>query len=293
MGREHMLPPALATVHPTHGTPSTAIVCNAVFAVVVTLVVGAVGGYVHAYAYLGSLLTLAIIPVYVLTNAACIRFFATTARARRNTLRHVVLPVLGMLLSCSSPSTAWCGRCPRCSVQRVPLPRRARGRRERRSGVEPSGGADRRRSRGPAPCSRPRRSTTAPGAPAVPARLRRWTHSRHPVGRGVGRGRRRRRAPAERRPRGHGAPQPAVDRASTAAACRSGRLTRAWSAGSARSGQHLLQGSVREGVRLGHRPADHVAGVRVHAERERRVFTSRPAPRPCPRSRRRTSSSRS
>ena len=98
MGREHMLPPALATVHPTHGTPSTAIVCNAVFAVVVTLVVGAWVGAFNAYAYLGSLLTLAIIPVYVLTNAACIRFFATTARARRNTLRHVVLPVLGMLL---------------------------------------------------------------------------------------------------------------------------------------------------------------------------------------------------
>jgi amino acid transporter len=98
MGREHMLPRRLAQVHPEHGTPSAAIVANTVFAVVVTLAVGAWVGPFNAYAYLGSLLTLAIIPVYILTNAACIRFFATTARDRRNTLKHVALPVLGMLV---------------------------------------------------------------------------------------------------------------------------------------------------------------------------------------------------
>lgn len=98
MGREHMLPRRLATVHPDHGTPSVAIIANTIFAVVVTLAVGAWVGAFNAYAYLGSLLTLAIIPVYILTNAACIRFFATTARARRNTFQHVVLPVLGMLV---------------------------------------------------------------------------------------------------------------------------------------------------------------------------------------------------
>jgi amino acid transporter len=98
MGREHMLPRRLASVHPEHGTPSAAIVANTVFAVVVTLVVGAWVGPFNAYAYLGSLLTLAIIPVYILTNAACIRFFATIARDRRDVLKHVVLPALGMLV---------------------------------------------------------------------------------------------------------------------------------------------------------------------------------------------------
>jgi amino acid transporter len=98
MGREQMLPVALARVHPRHGTPSAAIIANTVFAVVVTLLVGAWVGPFNAYAYLGSLLTLAIIPVYILTNAACIRFFATTAKARRNPVQHVILPVLGMLV---------------------------------------------------------------------------------------------------------------------------------------------------------------------------------------------------
>lgn len=98
MGREHMLPPVLAKVHPRHATPSAAIIADTIFAVVVTLGVGAWVGAFNAYAYLGSLLTLAIIPVYILTNLACIRFFATVARDRRNVVKHVVLPVLGMLV---------------------------------------------------------------------------------------------------------------------------------------------------------------------------------------------------
>lgn len=98
MGREHMLPSGLAVVHPKHGTPSVAIVANTVFAVVVTLVIGLWVGAFNAYAYLGSLLTLAIIPVYILTNAACIRFFATTARSRRSLLHHLVLPIVGILV---------------------------------------------------------------------------------------------------------------------------------------------------------------------------------------------------
>lgn len=98
MGRERMLPARLATVHPTHGTPSVAIIANTVFAMVVTLLVGAWVGPFNAYAYLGSLLTLAIIPVYILTNAACLRYFATVARARRRPLQHVVLPIVGMLV---------------------------------------------------------------------------------------------------------------------------------------------------------------------------------------------------
>ncbi len=98
MGRERMLPARLAAVHPTHGTPSAAIIANTVFAVVVTLLIGTWVGPFNAYAYLGSLLTLAIIPVYILTNAACLRYFATVAKARQRPLQHVVLPILGMLV---------------------------------------------------------------------------------------------------------------------------------------------------------------------------------------------------
>ncbi|MBC7518642.1 MAG: APC family permease [Microbacteriaceae bacterium] len=98
MGREGMLPRSLSRIHPVHNTPTTAIWLQAIVAVVFTFGVGLVTGPFNAYVYLGSILTLAIIPVYILTNIACIRHFNGPGRADRSVWRHVVLPVLGIAL---------------------------------------------------------------------------------------------------------------------------------------------------------------------------------------------------
>lgn len=98
MGRESMLPTALGRVSATHQTPSTAIWLQGAVAVVFTFGVGLLSGPFNAYVYLGSILTLAIIPVYILTNIACLRHFAGPGRAERSLLRHAVLPVLGIAL---------------------------------------------------------------------------------------------------------------------------------------------------------------------------------------------------
>jgi amino acid transporter len=98
MSREGMLPARLATVHPVHRTPTTAIWVQGLFAVVLTFGVGLVAGPFNTYVYLGSILTLAIIPVYMLTNVACMRYFSNVGRAERSVLRHLVLPVAGILL---------------------------------------------------------------------------------------------------------------------------------------------------------------------------------------------------
>lgn len=97
MSREGMLPAKLATVHPVHRTPTNAIWLQAVSAVVLTFGVGLLAGPFNTYVYLGSILTLAIIPVYMLTNLACVRH-AGPRRAERSIVRHVVLPVAGILL---------------------------------------------------------------------------------------------------------------------------------------------------------------------------------------------------
>lgn len=97
MGREGMLPRRLAAVSPTLGTPVTAVLVQSGFAVVVTLLLGLRVGPFITYAYLGAILTFGIIPVYWLTNIACIRFFRAPSR-RFNLLRHGILPVLGILL---------------------------------------------------------------------------------------------------------------------------------------------------------------------------------------------------
>ena len=98
MGREGMLPTGLSRIHPVHRTPTTAIWAQALTAAAFTFGVGFWSGPFNAYIYLGSLLTLAIIPVYMLTQVACMRFFRNRDGGRHHTLRHVVLPILGLLL---------------------------------------------------------------------------------------------------------------------------------------------------------------------------------------------------
>ncbi|MEN3357936.1 MAG: hypothetical protein V7637_1918 [Mycobacteriales bacterium] len=100
MGRERLLPAALAHIDPKRRSPSYAIAVQGVFAVVAAFAVGAVAGGLgdplggsNVYGYLGFLLTLGILPVYVLTNLACMRFFR--GRSDFNAIRHFVLPGLG------------------------------------------------------------------------------------------------------------------------------------------------------------------------------------------------------
>jgi len=98
MGREGMLPRALGKVHPVHRTPVNAVWLQGVVAVVFTFGVGLIAGPFNAYIYLGSILTLAIIPVYILTNIAAMRHFRGKGKAEYSAWRHAVLPVLGILL---------------------------------------------------------------------------------------------------------------------------------------------------------------------------------------------------
>lgn len=103
MGREGLLPRALGAIDPRRHTPATAVMYEAVFALLAAVLVGLVSGGLgnpvggsNVYGYLGFLLTLAILPVYALTNVAAIRYFR--GRPNFNPLRHIVLPGLGAIL---------------------------------------------------------------------------------------------------------------------------------------------------------------------------------------------------
>lgn len=99
MGRERMLPRQLAHIHPKHQTPSTAIWVQGVVAALFTFGVGALAGPFNTYIYLGAILTLAIIPVYMLTQVACLKYFGRSDIGEmRNPVKHIVLPILGLLL---------------------------------------------------------------------------------------------------------------------------------------------------------------------------------------------------
>jgi amino acid transporter len=100
MGRERMLPPFLAHVDRRFQTPTQAVLAQGAFAVLMAIVVGVLAGGLgdpvagsSVYGYLGFLLTLAILPVYVLTNLAAVRWFQSTGRFKL--VRHGILPLLG------------------------------------------------------------------------------------------------------------------------------------------------------------------------------------------------------
>jgi amino acid transporter len=103
MGREGLLPRTFAFIHPRHLTPSNAVFATGAFAVALALAVGTVSGGLgdplggaNVYGYLGFLLTLGILPVYVLTNVAAARYFASSGHFRL--VRHGILPLGGAAL---------------------------------------------------------------------------------------------------------------------------------------------------------------------------------------------------
>ncbi len=100
MGREEVLPRMFAFVDPKRRTPTRAIFATSAFAVATALIVGAVSGGLgnpvggsNVYSYLGFLLTLGILPVYVLTNVTAARYFL--AQERFSLVRHGVMPLVG------------------------------------------------------------------------------------------------------------------------------------------------------------------------------------------------------
>ncbi len=103
MGREKLLPSSFGHIDEKHGTPRFAVLFTGAFAVGLALIVGLLAGGLgnssagfNVYGYLGFLLTMGILPVYVLVNAAAIRFFR--GRGDFHPIRHLVLPGLGALL---------------------------------------------------------------------------------------------------------------------------------------------------------------------------------------------------
>ena len=103
MGREKLLPSNFAHIDPRRKTPTQVVIVQSIFAGVVTLVVGWVSGGLrqpaggaNVYGYLGYVLTLGILPVYILTNIASVRYMIRSGSYK--VLYHVIFPIVGVLL---------------------------------------------------------------------------------------------------------------------------------------------------------------------------------------------------
>jgi amino acid transporter len=98
MGREKLLPAFLGTINGKYSTPQMAIIVQSVGSGIVAIVLGLIAGPFNTYGYLGTILTLGIIPVYILVNVAVIRYFRTYYPGEFNIIKHAILPIIGILL---------------------------------------------------------------------------------------------------------------------------------------------------------------------------------------------------
>jgi amino acid transporter len=97
LGRERILHPSLGTTN-RRDSPVAAWVAYMVFSAVLTFVLGALITPLGVYSFLGSLLALGIVILYILMNLGLPRYYRRQFPAEFSMLRHGVLPVIGSVL---------------------------------------------------------------------------------------------------------------------------------------------------------------------------------------------------
>jgi len=103
LGRARLLPRALAEVHPTYQTPVNATHLQGVIGIVLAVALGlgfagyTSGGPITTYGFIGTSLGLLFAAMYIAVNVACIGFFLGERRDEFNPLKHIVVPVLGVI----------------------------------------------------------------------------------------------------------------------------------------------------------------------------------------------------
>ena len=105
MGRGGLIPRFFAAIHPTHRTPVNAIH----FQVILALVVAVGGGLILAndpneglgpiniYIFIGTMLGLLFAGMYIAVNVAVIGFFLRERRDEFNFIKHLLIPIFGVL----------------------------------------------------------------------------------------------------------------------------------------------------------------------------------------------------
>ena len=99
LGRVGILPRALANVHPRFKTPYIAVHIQGALGIAVALILGfALQGPLNAFALLGTIATIIIVFIYILTNLANLVFYMRERRDELNPVLNVAVPILGILI---------------------------------------------------------------------------------------------------------------------------------------------------------------------------------------------------
>ena len=105
MGRATLIPRWFGAVHPTYRSPVNAVHFQAIAGLIVAVVLGFVladdpfpgSGPLNVYVWLGTMIGLLFAFMYIAVNLACIGYYLREGRSEFNALKHVVVPVLGVI----------------------------------------------------------------------------------------------------------------------------------------------------------------------------------------------------
>jgi amino acid transporter len=104
LGRGRLLPTVFAAVHPTHHTPVNAVHFQGILGIVLAIGLGllfsdvAIGGPLATYVFIGYGLGLLFAGMYIAVNIAVIGFYLGERRDEFNVIKHLVIPILGVVL---------------------------------------------------------------------------------------------------------------------------------------------------------------------------------------------------
>lgn len=98
MGRIRALPRALGRTHQKWKSPHIAVLVTFTIGLALTIWLGLQYTPITAFALIGTIITGAILPIYILVNVACIAFFWREHRSEFNVIKHVLFPLLGIVL---------------------------------------------------------------------------------------------------------------------------------------------------------------------------------------------------
>lgn len=99
LGRVGILPRALAQIHPKYKTPYIAVHVQGALGIVLAIVLGfALGGPLNAFALLGTIATLVIVLIYILTNLSNVLYYWREQRGELNWIWNFIVPIVGTLI---------------------------------------------------------------------------------------------------------------------------------------------------------------------------------------------------
>jgi amino acid transporter len=99
LGRVGILPRALANVHPRFKTPYIAVHIQGALGIAIAVILGfALNGPLNAFALLGTIATIIIVFIYILTNLSNLVFYMREHRDELNPVLNVAVPIVGILI---------------------------------------------------------------------------------------------------------------------------------------------------------------------------------------------------